>query len=156
LGLKHLKKAPTLEDAIALAAQAHGGQLDKGGHPYILHPLRVMLRLTDEIDRIVAVLHDVVEDTYVTMKDLRDAGYSEEILAALDSVTQRYGESWDVYLSRVEKNAIGLRVKLADIDDNMDLRRIAKPNRYDLERVEKYKVAVMRLRERLSCHMDGG
>ncbi len=85
------------------------------------------------------------------MDDLRQAGYSEEILAALDSVTQRYGESWDVYLSRVEKNAIGLRVKLADIDDNMDLRRIAKPNRYDLERVEKYKVAVMRLRERLSA-----
>jgi (p)ppGpp synthase/HD superfamily hydrolase len=150
LGLKDLKKAPTLEDAIALAAQAHAGQLDKGGHPYILHPLRVMLRLTREIDRIVAVLHDVVEDTYVTMEDLREAGYSEEILAALDSVTQRFGESWDVYLTRVEKNVIGLRVKLADIDDNMDLRRIAQPNRYDLERVEKYKVAVARLRERLN------
>ena len=144
-----MKKAPTLEDAIALAAHAHAGQLDKGGHPYILHPLRVMLRLDDEVDRIVAVLHDVVEDTYVTMDDLREAGYGAGILAAVDSLTQRYGESWETYLARVEKNAIGLRVKLADIDDNMDLRRIARPSRYDHERVEKYKIAVARLRARL-------
>lgn len=143
-----MKKTPTLEDSIALAAKAHAGQVDKGGNPYILHPLRVMLRLTDEIDRIVAALHDVVEDTYVTMDDLHALGYSQEILEALDSVTQRYGEGWDTYLSRVELNEIGRRVKLADIADNMDLRRIPNPNRYDHERVEKYKLAILRLERR--------
>ena len=80
---------PTLEDAIALAVEAHRGQTQKAGQPYILHPLRVMFRCDSEMERIVAVLHDVVEDTGRTFDDLRRLGYSEEVLAALDCVTKR-------------------------------------------------------------------
>jgi (p)ppGpp synthase/HD superfamily hydrolase len=80
-----------LESAIALAVEAHRGQLDKSGRPYILHPLRVMFRCTTDLERTVAVLHDVVEDTGRTFDDLRRLGFSEEVIAALDGVTKREG-----------------------------------------------------------------
>lgn len=82
-----------LTEAIAIAAKAHRGQVDKGGNPYILHPLRVMMRCESEITRICAVLHDVIEDTTVTFDYLREQGFSDEIIAALDCLTKRKGES---------------------------------------------------------------
>src|SRR5277367_2313821 len=88
---------PTLEDAIALAVEAHRGQTEKAGQPYILHVLRVMFRCETEVERIVAVLHDVVEDTGRSFDDLRRLGYSEEVLAALDCVTKREGESYEKF-----------------------------------------------------------
>jgi (p)ppGpp synthase/HD superfamily hydrolase len=78
----------TLERAIAIAATAHAGQVDKGGAPYILHPLKVMLRMSTLEQRIVAVLHDVVEDCGVSLDDLREEGFSEEVLSAIESVTK--------------------------------------------------------------------
>src|SRR5687767_2629355 len=83
----------TLERAIAIAAQAHAGQVDKAGQPYILHPLRVMLRLATEEERIVGVLHDVVEDTPVSLQQLRDEGFSESVLSAVEALTKRDGET---------------------------------------------------------------
>jgi (p)ppGpp synthase/HD superfamily hydrolase len=112
---------PTLEDAIALAVDAHRGQSDKSGQPYILHPLRVMFRCTTDAQRIVAILHDVVEDTSRTFDDLRKLGYPEDILAALDCVTKREGESYEAFVERAAANPIARAVKIADIEDNLDL-----------------------------------
>lgn len=118
---------PSLEDAIALAAEAHRGQVDRVGQPYVLHPLRVMLRLDSEEARIVGVLHDVIEDTPLTLDRLREAGYPEEVLRALDSVTRRDGERYEDYVERAAADPIGRQVKLADLEDNMDPRRLATP-----------------------------
>ncbi len=127
-----------LEEAIALATEAHAGQRDKAGQPYILHPLRVMFRLTSETDRIVGVLHDVVEDTATALDDLRKLGFSEEILRAVDCVTQREGEPREEYAVRYKSNAIARRVKLADLEDNMDVRRISEITEKDRERLNRY------------------
>ena len=136
----------TLERAIAIAATAHAGQADKGGAPYILHPLKVMLRMHTLEERIVAVLHDVVEDCGVSLDDLRKEGFSEEVLTAIESVTKAPGESYEDFVERAAQNPIGRVVKLADLEENSDLSRIASPSWEDLERVEKYRRAIGRLR----------
>ena len=136
----------TLERAIAIAAAAHAGQVDKGGAPYILHPLKVMLRMTTLEERIVAVLHDVVEDCGISLNDLRKEGFSEEVLTAIESVTKVPGESYEDFVERAAQNPIGRVVKLADLEENSDLSRIASPSWDDLERVEKYRRAIARLR----------
>lgn len=128
----------TLEDAIALAVKSHAGQYDKAGKPYILHPLRVMLGQLNEEDMMAGVLHDVVEDTPVTLEDLQAAGYSLEVVAAVDSLTRRDDESYEDYLVRCRANPIALRVKLADLQDNMDIRRIQDLRDKDLSRLQKY------------------
>jgi len=135
----------TLERAIAIAATAHAGQVDKGGSPYILHPLKVMLRMTALEERIVAVLHDVVEDCGISLDDLRKEGFSEEVLSAIESVTKVPGESYEHFVERAAQNPIGRVVKLADLEENSDLSRIASPSWEDLERVEKYRRAIGRL-----------
>ncbi|CAN1602644.1 HD domain-containing protein [Pseudomonas mediterranea] len=131
----------TLEKAIAISARAHEGQTDKGGSPYILHPLKVMLRLAHHDERIVAVLHDVVEDTHVTLADLRSEGFSEAILTAIESLTKREGETYQAFIERAGRDRLARRVKLADLTENSDLSRIDKPSQNDLERVEKYRKA---------------
>lgn len=136
----------TLERAIAIAATAHAGQVDKGGAPYILHPLKVMLRMTSLEERIVAVLHDVVEDCEISLDDLRKEGFSEEVLTAIQSVTKVPGESYEDFVERAAQNPIGRVVKLADLEENSDLSRIASPSWEDLERIEKYRRAIGRLR----------
>ena len=134
-----------LENAIEIAVVAHKGQKDKSEAPYILHPLRVMLSLSSDEDRIVGVLHDVVEDTSWTFDQLREEGFSEEMLAALDTVTKRENEDYPDFISRSAGNAIGRRVKIADLRDNMDPSRIPEPTEKDLRRIEKYKQAMTQL-----------
>ncbi|MBW2397116.1 MAG: GTP pyrophosphokinase, partial [Deltaproteobacteria bacterium] len=134
-----------LEKAIKIAAKAHKGQQDKGGEPYILHPLRLMLQCTNETDRIVAVLHDVVEDSpKYSFEKLRKKGASEEVLAALDALTRRVAEKEDymLFIRRARANACARRVKRRDLKDNMDLSRISNPSAADLERAEKYRMAL--------------
>lgn len=132
----------TLENAIALAVAAHRGQLDKNGSPYILHPLRVMFRLESELDRIVGILHDVVEDTQYTFEDLRAMGYSEEVMTALDGVTRREHESYEEFVNRSQAHPVSRRVKLADLEDNMDVRRLkSEPTEKDFERLKRYRRA---------------
>ncbi len=132
----------TLERAIAIAAAAHAGQVDKASRPYILHPLRVMLALDTTDDQIAGVLHDVVEDTDVTIEGLRADGFSEDVLAALDSVTKREGEDYPVFVLRAAANPIGRRVKLADLRDNSDLSRIDHPTQKDYARLARYRAAI--------------
>jgi (p)ppGpp synthase/HD superfamily hydrolase len=133
----------TLERAISIAAEAHAGQVDKAGAPYVLHPLRMMLRLSSTDERIVAVLHDVCEDCPGwTFERLRDEGFSDAIIEALRSVTKRDGEDYDAFVRRAAANSIGRSVKLADLHDNCDLSRIAVPSERDFQRIEKYRLAI--------------
>ncbi len=140
----------TLERAIAIAAQAHAGQVDKAGAPYVLHPLRMMLRVSSPEERIVAVLHDVCEDCPGWSFDrLKAEGFSDRILAALDSVTKRDGEDYESFVRRAAADPIGRAVKLADLSDNCDLSRIAAPSQRDYERIEKYRRAIDLINTRL-------
>jgi len=136
------KPVSTLEHAIALAARAHAGQVDKAGAPYILHPLRMALRLTDPEERIVAVLHDVVEDSDWTLAALRGEGFSEAVVAAVDAVTRRPHESYDEFVRRAAAHPIARRVKRADLEDNLDLSRIARPTPKDYARLDRYRRAL--------------
>jgi hypothetical protein len=129
---------PTLEDAILLAVEAHRGQTEKTGTPYILHPLRVMFRLESEADRIVGVLHDLIEDTRYTLQDLRSMGYPEPLLQALDCLTRREMETYEEFITRIRINPLARRVKLADLEDNMDVRRLPALTDKDAERLKKY------------------
>lgn len=137
----------TLERAIAIAAEAHAGVKDKAGAPYILHPLRVMLKVGDTPSRIVAVLHDVVEDSDWTLEDLRKEGFSKAVVDGVSSVTKRAGETYEAFVARASRNRIGRRVKLADLEDNCDLGRIRKPTARDHERIRKYRRAIARIRK---------
>lgn len=138
-----------LDKAIQIAAKAHEGQKDKAGQPYILHPLRVMLRTGNDNERICAVLHDVIEDTPITLEMLRNEGFSPEVLAVLDCLTKRDGESYDDFIGRVLMNELACHVKLADLADNMDLSRLPAPSEEDFQRLEKYKKAVARIQDHL-------
>jgi len=131
----------TIEKALQIAARAHEGQKDKEGLPYILHPLRAMMNVAGEEAMIVAVLHDVVEDTSVTIDDLRQAGFSEPVLAAVLCVTHRREESYAEYVVGCKANPIARGVKLADLQDNSRLdRTILRPQRIDADvaRLRKY------------------
>ena len=128
----------TLEKAIEIAARAHAGQVDKAGSPYILHPLRLMLQMTQMPERIAAVLHDVVEDTSIRLDDLHQAGFSDAIVTAVDALTKRAGEDRLTAAVRAAANPIARRVKLADVADNMDLRRIPHPTERDYARLKEY------------------
>ena len=128
----------TLERAIEIAAAAHAGQIDKAGHPYILHPLRVMLRVSTEHERMSAVLHDVVEDTPVTFDQLAREGFPQEVLLAIEALTKRPGESRLQAAERAAANPIARVVKLADNAENMDLSRIAAPTEKDFARLREY------------------
>ncbi|HVG59007.1 MAG TPA: GTP pyrophosphokinase [Hyalangium sp.] len=138
---------PTLEDAIALAVEAHRGQRDKAGQAYILHPLRVMMRLETETERMAAILHDVVEDTPYTLERLRELGYPQEVLGALDCLTKREGESYEAFIERVRPHPLARRVKLADLEDNMDVRRLLAVGPRESERLARYRAAWARLKE---------
>jgi (p)ppGpp synthase/HD superfamily hydrolase len=132
---------PNLEDAIALAVKAHAGQVDKAGQAYILHPLRVMFAVEGDVACIVAVLHDVVEDSDTTFDDLLAMGYSEEVLSALECVTRREDETYMEFVQRAKVNPIARQVKLADMEDNMDVRRLTQISDKDRERLNRYRNA---------------
>jgi (p)ppGpp synthase/HD superfamily hydrolase len=147
----------TLERAIAIAAVAHAGQVDKAGQPYILHPLRVMLRVSTEHERMAAVLHDVVEDTDVTLHALAAEGFAPEVIAAVEALTKRPGESRMQAAERAAANPIARVVKLSDNAENMDLSRIANPTAEDYARLEEYKlVREVLLRVGWCCGDQGG
>lgn len=131
-----------LDKALEIACKAHKGQVDKAGHPYILHPLRLMLRCEAEAERIVALLHDVVEDSDCTLDDLRNAGFHEEIVEAVDCLTRRQDESYDAFIARLASNGLAKIVKIKDIQDNLDLTRIAVLTESDLNRIARYHKAL--------------
>ena len=138
-----------LNQAIALAALAHEGQIDKSGAPYILHPLRVMLRCQGETAQICAVLHDVIEDTSWTLEALRKKGYSETVLATLAHLTRRTEESYEQFIDRLLADPLACQVKQADLADNQDLSRLAEITEADWQRLRRYKAAEAKIKAHL-------
>jgi len=134
-----------LDRAIELAKQHHEGQTDKAGKPYIDHPLRVMNQVESEEEKIVAVLHDIVEDTDISLDDLRSEGFSEEVVSAVECLTKQDGENYDSYIERISFNPLAVKIKLADLEDNSDLTRLPEVTDKDLERIEKYDKALEKL-----------
>lgn len=131
----------SLDRAIAIACSAHAGAVDKAGAPYILHPLRVMMAVPPEA-RIVAVLHDVIEDSDISIADLAAEGFSPEDLISLEAVSRRPGESYSAFIDRAAADPIGKIVKLADLRDNCDMSRFVSPSPADWERYDKYLSAI--------------
>lgn len=138
----------SLEDGIRLACEVHRGQVDLAGAPYILHPLRVMCQMRTEAEQLAAVLHDVVEDTEVTLEELALRGCPEDVLLAVAVLTHQPGESYTEYLERVVRCPLARRVKLKDLEDNMNLERLPEWHQKDLERFAKYQRAWVRLKKR--------
>jgi len=136
-----------LDIAIETALNAHVGQVDKAGQPYILHPLRLMLRLTNEDERIVAVLHDVVEDSELTIDDLSLRGFSKRIVTAIDCLSKKESENYNDYISRLSDNKLATKIKIEDLRDNLDITRIESIGEKDLSRLRKYHRALMFLLE---------
>ena len=132
----------TLECAIRIAVQAHAGQKDKGGNPYILHPLRLMFRMHTDTERMVAVLHDVLEDSNWTLDRLRAEGFPDEIVIAVDHLTRRRDEPYEKFIERVNVNALARTVKIADLRDNMNVSRIPVLTDRDIARIRKYQKAL--------------
>lgn len=128
-----------LEIAVRLASEKHAGQTDKAGAPYILHPLRLMMRMETDTARIAAVLHDVVEDTPTTLDDLRAAGIPEEAVRLVDLLTHRPGEARTAYYQRLMVDPAARRIKLADLEDNMDVRRLSQLTPKDIARLARYR-----------------
>lgn len=136
-----------LATAIQVALTAHAGQQDKAGQPYILHPLRLMLRMSTPEDMIVAVLHDVVEDSQITRADLERMGFAEPILDALDALTHREEQSYEDYIAAIKQVPLARRVKLADLEDNSNILRLSEVTQASLERLQKYHTAWQTLKE---------
>ena len=135
-----------LQRAIEIATEAHKGQHDKSGKDYIGHPLRVMEMGKTEDEKIVGVLHDVVEDSEWTFEMLEAEGFSEEVMAALRCVTKiSEKESYDDFIERVKKNPLAVSVKINDLTDNMDIRRLPYLSDKDVKRLKKYLKAYKKL-----------
>ncbi len=147
--MRLLEESENVSKALKIATRAHKGQLDKAGEPYINHPKTVARMLGTEDAQTVALLHDVIEDTSVTPNDLRKAGFSDDIITALDCLTQREGEMRQEYIMRVAENLLATLVKLSDLKHNQELSRIKNPSEKDFERVARY-----REEERYFCEVQ--
>jgi len=146
--LKSLSQHELLSKAIIIATTAHAGQVDKADQPYILHPLRVMAAVKPTNYKIIAVLHDVIEDSEVTIQNLKDEGFPEELLLVLDCLTRRQEEKYDTFIQRVTTNSIASYIKLADLKDNMDISRLYTTKLHtitkkDMARLIKYNEAMI-------------
>jgi GTP diphosphokinase / guanosine-3',5'-bis(diphosphate) 3'-diphosphatase len=147
-----MKKGELLGKVLVLATNAHAGQFDRGKNPYILHPLKVMhyLKTDDEELQCMALLHDVIEDTKTTWKDLEDIGCTERVLNAVRALTKMPGQSYDEYKENVFANEDAMRVKLCDLRHNTDIRRLKGITEKDIERIAKYNRFYLEILARLN------
>lgn len=132
--------------ALEIATNAHKGQKDLGGRDYIEHPKAVANLLETDEEKTVGYLHDVLEDTSITEEDLVTMGISSEIVSAIKVLTKKRGEPYTEYIERVKENELARKVKIADLQHNMDLSRISNPTKRDFERLEKYKKVLTQLK----------
>ena len=135
-----MRKGEMLNKMLLLATTRHAGQFDKGGNPYILHPLKVMyyLKNDDEELQCIALAHDLVEDTDTTFAELKEMGFSDRVIDGIRALTKMPGESYDDYKCRVKANKDAIKVKLCDLRHNTDVRRLKGVTQKDLDRMEKY------------------
>jgi len=143
-----------LARAVAIAAIAHQDQRDKAGAPYILHPIRLMMRGQTINEQIVAVLHDVVEDSDWTLDQLAAEGFPPKIITALDCLTRRPEETYDQFLDRVLTNSLAIHVKLYDLEDNMTLTRLDQLSDKDLQRLQRYHQAHQRVMNQIHKELE--
>lgn len=134
-----------LEKAIEIAVKAHKGQRDKNGRAYIGHLLRVMHAGATEDEKICGILHDLVEDTNCTFDDIKKESFSDEIISALKCLTKNKNENYDVFINRVLTNKLAIAVKINDLTDNLDVKRLEKITEEDMKRINKYLKAYRRL-----------
>lgn len=132
------------ELALQIAQKAHAGQVDKAGKDYILHPMTVASYMDTDTEKAIAYLHDVLEDTDVTVDALREI-FPNEIVDTLITLTHRKDESYFEYIQRVSKSKLAKKIKVADLLHNLDITRIKEPTKQDYERLEKYKKAILYL-----------
>jgi len=146
-----MRKGEMLGKMLVLATNAHAGQFDRGGNPYILHPLKVMhyLKTTDEELMCIALGHDVVEDTGTTFQQLREAGMSERVIEGIRSLTKMPGQTYEEYKQNVFANEDAMRVKLADLRHNTDIRRLKGVSEKDIARMAKYHQFFVEIKARL-------
>lgn len=136
-----------IEKSLEIALSAHSGRTDKAGRPYILHPMRVMQKMTGEEAMAAALLHDVIEDSSLTAEDLTRAGITPAVVDAVVCLTRRSIESYRQFIERVRENRLARVVKIADLEDNIDVLRLEKLGPKDLARVARYHKAWHRLKE---------
>lgn len=127
-----------IEKSLAIALNAYSGQRDKAGKTYILHPLRIMSKMHSEYEMSVALLHDVIEDSDYSAEDLLAEGIPLEVVEAVQLLTKVDGDSYDQFINRITGNVLAVKVKLADIEDNINVLRLDSVEKQDLERVAKY------------------
>jgi (p)ppGpp synthase/HD superfamily hydrolase len=147
-----MKRGEMLSSAIHIATNAHHGQFDKGGNPYILHPFAVMglLEVEEEELQCMALLHDVVEDTRITYQELRDAGMSDRVIEGVKILTKQRGQSYEEYKELVFSSRDAMIVKLADLTHNTDIRRLKGVSQKDIDRMAKYHVFFLEIKSKLS------
>jgi (p)ppGpp synthase/HD superfamily hydrolase len=139
-----------IDNALRIALEAHTDQTDQYGAPYILHPLRVMMRVTNETEKIVAILHDVIEDSSWTGEMLLKEGFEPLVVSSVEALSKKPGEDYMDYIRRTTLNPITIQVKLADLSDNMDLTRCPRVTLDDLQRFNRY----LRARDYLNRYME--
>ncbi len=150
-----MKNTAPLAKAIRIAAAVHENQLDRAGEPYVLHPLRVMMRVQGEDEKVVAALHDVIESSDWTLDMLRAEGFPERVVAAVDALSRRCDdkgkrEKYDTFVARACENPLARRIKEADLLDNMDVSRLPELGPADLKRLAKHHRALLKVRSLLS------
>lgn len=143
-----MKKGVQLGKMLVLAANAHAGQFDQGGAPYILHCLQVMnnLNTDDEELQCIALGHDIIEDTKTTYAELEELGFSKRVIDGIRAMTKLPGQSYDEYKLQVKANADAVLVKMADLQHNSDIRRLKGVREKDIERMAKYHRFYLELR----------
>jgi (p)ppGpp synthase/HD superfamily hydrolase len=141
-----------LSKMLVLATNAHAGQFDKAGKPYIMHCLKVMhyLKSEDEELMCIALGHDIVEDTKVTYVDLWSQGFSERVIEGIRALTKQRGQTYDEYKEQVFSSKDAMRVKMCDLRHNSDIRRLKGVTQKDVERIAKYHQFYLEIRERLN------
>lgn len=146
-----MRRGEMLGKMLLLATNAHAGQFDRGGAPYILHPLKVMhyLKSDDEELQCIALGHDVIEDTNTTFTNLIDAGISPRVVSGIRALTKQKGESYDEYKEKVFSNKDAMKVKLADLRHNTDIRRLKGVSEKDLDRMAKYQRFYLEIQNKL-------
>lgn len=144
-----MKSGEMLSRMLVIATNAHSGQFDRAGQPYILHPLKVFhyLKTTDEELQCIAIGHDLLEDTDVTIVQLREAGISERVIVGIQALTKMPGESLDEYKARVKASPDAIRVKMCDLRHNSDIRRLKGVTEKDIQRTIKYQEFYQELKE---------
>jgi len=134
-----------IEKSLEIALRAYGGKQDKAGKAYVLHPLRMMLKMDTEEEMSVALLHDVIEDSDITSDDLLQAGIPSTVVDAVVILSKKDNESYDAFIDRVLGNSLAAKIKTADIEDNINVLRLDSLSDSSLERVRKYHKAWKRL-----------